>query len=213
MNHDLHSAVGRFQTAAGRAPIILIDMDEVLCRWEEYFVASHRKMFPHLPIPDAGQREGFDLFYGLSPERRHATAAVLDEPGFFAELEPVVGAIEAIRDMQGMGMDVALCTSPWLSNPTCASDKFRWVQRHLGSEMAEATVVTRDKTRVRGDVLIDDKPDIKGRTEPEWDLIRFTYHYNRNLPGPRIQGWSNWQPTLGPILQSKADQRNASQLG
>ncbi|WP_171046569.1 5'-3'-deoxyribonucleotidase [Pseudarthrobacter sp. NamE5] len=185
-------------------------MDEVLCRWEEHFVATHRRLFPHLLIADAGQRESFDLFAGLTLEEQHATAKVLDEPSFFANMLPVKGALEAVQEMLTVGIDVALCTSPWLSNPTCASDKLRWVDRYLGPAMAEATVITRDKTRVRGDVLIDDKPSVTGRAQPEWDLVRFTYHYNRHLPGPRIDGWSNWQPVLGEILEIRTQRAQAS---
>lgn len=189
MNRALMAVVEEFEEAHGRAPVVLVDMDEVLCRWEEHFVASH----------------SFDLFAGLTLEEQHATAAVLDEPGFFAGMLPVEGALAAIQEMLTAGIDVALCTSPWLSNPTCASDKLQWVERHLGPGMAESTVITRDKTRVRGDVLIDDKPFVTGRTQPEWDLIRFTYHYNRHVPGPRISGWVNWQPVLGKSLQTRTD--------
>ncbi|MUU69753.1 hypothetical protein [Pseudarthrobacter sp. GA104] len=122
MNRALAAVVERFEEAHGRAPVVLVDMDEVLCRWEEHFVASHRRLFPHLAIPEAGKRESFDLFAGLTLEEQHATASVLDEPGFFAGMLPVEGALAAIQEMLTAGIDVALCTSPWLSNPTCASD-------------------------------------------------------------------------------------------
>ncbi|WP_142060154.1 hypothetical protein [Pseudarthrobacter sp. B4EP4b] len=212
MPREFPAAVRRFIQAHGRAPVVLVDMDEVLCRWEEQFVASHRRLFPHLLIAEAGQRESFDLFAGLTTEEQQATATVLDEPGFFAGMLPVKGALAAVEEMLAAGVDVALCTSPWLSNATCASDKLRWVQRYLGPAMAEATVITRDKTRVRGDVLIDDKPFVTGQAQPEWDLVRFTYHYNRHLPGPRIDGWSDWQPVLSKILDMRTQRAEAAQI-
>lgn len=196
----MREIAARYEETRGRSPIVLVDMDEVLCKWDEHFVASHRRVFPHITIADAGRREHFDLFAGLTAELQEATLTVLNEPGFFAEIAPMEGAIDAVAEMRDAGFDVALCTSPWLSNPTCASDKLAWVQRHLGRELMESTIITRDKTLIRGDVLIDDKPQITGRATPEWDLIRFTYHYNRNLPGVRLNNWFEWEPVVGDAL-------------
>ena len=36
------------------------------------------------------------------------------------------------------------------------------MEEHLGSEFTKRVILTRDKTLVRGDVLIDDKPTIGG---------------------------------------------------
>ncbi len=209
MTSRLSDIVDHHVRILSRPPVVLVDMDEVLCRWDAHFVASHRAAFPEIAIADAGLRESFDLFAGLNDVERAAMLTVLNRPGFFAELLPVDGAVDAVAEMRAAGIDVAVCTSPWLSNPTCASDKFRWVAEHLGPEMAEATIITRDKTRVRGDVLIDDKPQITGSAVPEWDLIRFTFHYNRDLPGARIDGWSGWQGVVAEVLESRL-QRSAA---
>lgn len=199
----LESIVAEFGAEHGRPPTVLVDMDEVLCQWEVQFVEYHRRMFPHIPTADAGRRESFDMFAGLTGEALDATAAVMNEPGFYAHLLPVPGALEAILAMQAIGIDVALCTSPWLSNPTCASDKLSWVERHLGEPMASSTIITRDKTRVAGDILIDDNPMVRGRRDPEWTLIRFTYHYNRHLEGLRIDHWGEWTPAVATALSGR----------
>ncbi|MFE1168454.1 hypothetical protein [Nocardiopsis sp. NPDC058789] len=200
MSDPLTHALALHTAKEGRPPTVLVDMDEVLCHWEKHFVASRRRRFPHIPIADAGNRDSFDLFTGLSEEERRANTTVLDEPGFFAALEPVPGGVEAVGEMVRAGIDVAVCTSPWLSNPTCASDKLLWVQEHLGPELANNTVITRDKSRVLGDVLIDDKPEVTGAVQPQWSLLRFTRHYNRLLEGPRIDDWSQWREGLARVL-------------
>lgn len=41
--------------------------------------------------------------------------------------------------------------------------QYAWVERHLGPEFLDKVILTRDKTIVSGDILIDDKPDILGR--------------------------------------------------
>ncbi|MFD6097676.1 hypothetical protein ACFVWN_29395 [Nocardiopsis flavescens] len=210
MSDPLTHALDLHAEREGRPPTVLVDMDDVLCRWEDHFVSSRRRLFPHIPVADAGSRESFDLFTGFSEEERAATVTVVDEPGFFAALEPVPGGVEAVGEMVGAGIDVAVCTSPWLSNPTCASDKLRWVQEHLGAELADATVITRDKTRVLGDVLIDDKPQVTGAVRPRWSLLRFTRHYNRLLAGPRIDDWSQWRAGLARVLADRLEGRPRS---
>jgi hypothetical protein len=42
------------------------------------------------------------------------------------------------------------------------------MEEHLGSEFTKRVILTRDKTLVRGDVLIDKKPTIGGISTPQW---------------------------------------------
>lgn len=43
-----------------------------------------------------------------------------------------------------------------------SSAQYRWVERHLGPQFVERIILTRDKTMVLGDLLIDDKDTIRG---------------------------------------------------
>lgn len=45
----------------------------------------------------------------------------------------------------------------------CVFVQYAWVDRHLGPDFLEKVILTRDKTIVSGDILIDDKLDILGR--------------------------------------------------
>lgn len=40
--------------------------------------------------------------------------------------------------------------------------QYAWVEKHLGHEFLEQVILTRDKTLISGDLLIDDRPDILG---------------------------------------------------
>ena len=44
----------------------------------------------------------------------------------------------------------------------CVCVQYAWVEKHLGQEFVEQVILTRDKTLISGDILIDDKPDIIG---------------------------------------------------
>lgn len=44
----------------------------------------------------------------------------------------------------------------------CVRVQYAWVEKHLGHDFLEQVILTRDKTLITGDILIDDKPDILG---------------------------------------------------
>lgn len=44
----------------------------------------------------------------------------------------------------------------------CVFFQYAWVEKHLGRDFLEQVILTRDKTLIAGDLLIDDKPDIQG---------------------------------------------------
>ncbi|ELW68324.1 5'(3')-deoxyribonucleotidase, cytosolic type [Tupaia chinensis] len=96
-------------------------------------------------------------------------ASVYEAPGFFLDLEPIPGALEAMREMSAMpDTEVFICTSPLLKYDHCVVEKYRWVEQHLGPEFVERIILTRDKTVVLGDLLIDDKDTIRGWTRYSW---------------------------------------------
>lgn len=41
--------------------------------------------------------------------------------------------------------------------------QFEWIDKHLGPEWLDKIVLTKDKTMVNGHILIDDRPNIKGK--------------------------------------------------
>lgn len=57
--------------------------------------------------------------------------------------------------------------------PSCAHHsplafQYAWVEKHFGPEFLERIVLTRDKTVVSADLLIDDRPDITGKGGVGW---------------------------------------------
>lgn len=92
-----------------------------------------------------------------------------------------------------------ICTAPTTRYRNCVLEKHEWVEEHLGLEWVGRMVLTRDKTLVRGAVLIDDRPDISGAMTPEWQHVVFDAPYNRHLPGPRMT-WATWREVLPPLL-------------
>ncbi|XP_013364106.1 PREDICTED: 5'(3')-deoxyribonucleotidase, cytosolic type isoform X3 [Chinchilla lanigera] len=143
-------------------------------------------------------------------------ASVYEAPGFFLDLDPIPGALEAMREMNDMqDTEVFICTSPLLKYDHCVGEKglqaaltllsptqYRWVERHLGPQFVERIILTRDKTMVLGDLLIDDKDSIQGLEQaPHWEHILFTCCHNQHLALPptkrRLLSWSDsWRDII-----------------
>lgn len=177
---------------------ILVDLDGVLADWNhEYDAALDRAGEPGALIPRSDNRLEFNLFSGLQDHERRLVTSILESPHFYKNLRPIDGAKQAMKEMIDAGHDVRIVTSPWISNPTCASDKFNWVLRHIGQSWGKRTIVTVDKTFVTGDFLIDDKPEVKGARRPDWEHIYFTQPVNADKTGKRrITNWSEWKEVI-----------------
>jgi 5'-nucleotidase len=180
---------------------LLVDMDGVitdfnkLC-WDKFEDEWHG-MSLKFPRP-----EELVEFYAEDTyddeEFKNVMQGINQEPGFFLELEPMAGAIDALKDLE-KDFEVFICTAPLLENATCCNDKLEWVHQHLGYEWTRRTIISKDKTVIDGDFLIDDKPVITGiAIEPIWQRIVFDQPYNKNVVGRRIN-WTNYREVLNNI--------------
>jgi 5'-nucleotidase len=141
------------------------------------------------------------------PAHLHDEAVKLyHSEGFFLNLPPMKGAIEAVKEMAAKGYRVFFCTSPVLTSHHCAGDKFEWVRKHFGQEWVQRIIITSDKTAVRGDVLIDDKPKITGTNLPTWRHLMFDAPYNMSeTPPMRMNDWTQWEKAITALLSGAAD--------
>lgn len=172
---------------------LLVDMDAVIAHWGAEFDRSLDRIgVGTAGIPRTANQESWDLNKGRTPAEKKIIQQVMTEPGFYQRLEPITGAITALKRALKDGHDVRIVSAPYISNPTCASDKVDWIVRFYGSHWASRLILTNDKTVVHGDFLIDDKPEITGSMEPTWRHVVFgDYPYNRWNPGLRVKRWSS----------------------
>lgn len=190
-----------------KKPIVLVDMDGVLADLDGELLRRFRERYSELPYVPLAARKKFYAEEEFPPESQTAVRAIMCESGFFFDLPPVVGALEAMK-IFAKRAEVFICTAPLLSNDSCISDKARWVKKHLGPEWLRRLIITKDKTLVRGDYLIDDKPKITGLLAPIWEHIIFDAPYNRGVRDKKRLGWSwwSWQRVLfDPNYESYKD--------
>lgn len=183
-------------------PIILVDMDGPLADFETGFLHKFRKMYPSEPYITLENRKSFYQRDDYLPHLNLAVHSVMVEPGFFADLPPISGAIKALNQMLQRDWIVMICTSPFGAAIDCASEKKWWVGKHLGTEWEQRMIISHDKTFIRGDILVDDRPNAhtRGILIPTWRHVLYTYPYNLSLEVPRLT-WSNWEEVLIPLVE------------
>ncbi len=180
-------------------PRILVDMDGPLANLEQGFLDCFRQKFPQAPFVPLTERRSFYQVDDYPATHEGYIRGLMAEPGFFEDLPVIPGSIKALNQMLSLEWEVVICSSPLRSSRTCLSEKDAWILRHLGPEWRTRLILTHDKTWIRGDILIDDRPQIFGELVPEWTHVLYDYPYNQLEDKPRLT-WANWQEILETLL-------------
>lgn len=177
---------------------ILIDMDGVIADFDSEFLRRWRERYPDKFYVPLAERTTFYVKEQYPDELKPLASEIIWEPGFFRDMMPVDGGREALFEMNKMGFEVYICTSPLSTYKNCVLEKFEWVDKVLGSQWVDRILLTKDKTLIKADYLIDDKPNITGVEDmPSWEHIVYDCPYNRGVNKRRIT-WENWKDVLVP---------------
>lgn len=164
--------------------VVLVDMDGVLADfgrgvldiiWEHpYFKQRYPSVFAlfeaALVHQDPQAIEAIDNTYKRTP---HFFQYLKPMQGALFK-EPQEGALNILDYLQDVcGYEVFICSSPSVNNRDCASDKALWIERHFGNRWVRRLILTKDKTLVHGDILIDDRFAVTGVKEPAWKHLLF----------------------------------------
>jgi 5'-nucleotidase len=92
-------------------------------------------------------------------------------PGFFNDLEPISGAIDAVKQLM-VDNDVYILTAPSYMNPHCYIDKRLWIERYFGVDFCKKLIISYNKSLLIGNILIDDGLG-NGQSDFDGELIQF----------------------------------------
>lgn len=136
-------------------------MDDVLCDYTSQF-NQHIERNPSIRFPQS-------------------------QYGFFANLKPIDGAIDAMEALLASQYEPYILTAPSYMNPMCYTEKRVWVEKHLGMEYVKRLILSPNKSLLNGHYLIDDNHQGKGQDNfkgtlmlfgseifPDWAAIRRT---------------------------------------
>ncbi len=176
--------------------IILVDIDGVLADFENGFLQAWKKKFPYYTHVPLEKRETFYLIEGYPAGLEKDLDSIYKAPGFFQNLDVIKGGKEALEKMQTRGHKVLICTSPISKYENCVLEKYNWISKNLGYEWTKKIIMTKDKTLVFGDILIDDKPEQTGLRKPAWKHVLFEAPYNKHVKTKLTITWDNWEKIL-----------------
>jgi 5'-nucleotidase len=179
---------------------ILIDMDGVISNFDGEFLKRWRDRHPDKPYIPVEERRIFYVKDSYPDELKPMVTEIFSEPSFFRDMMPMEGAKEALFEMEDRGCEVFICTSPLSTYKNCVLEKYEWVNKELGSSWVNRIILTKDKTLVRADLLLDDKPEITGlENSPSWEHILYDRPYNKGVDKRRLT-WGNWKDVLASDL-------------
>jgi 5'(3')-deoxyribonucleotidase len=110
----------------------------------------------------------------------HKIYDYLATPGLYLKLDPLPGAVEALKRLQARGHDVHIITAD-SKNPQTAADKITWCRQHLGFLNRKQVTISHQKHRFLSDVFIDDAPpnlEEHAQRQPNVYRMGITWPYN-----------------------------------
>jgi len=176
---------------------ILVDLDDVVADLEGRIRQLWQQQHPDVVLFPSGERTNYYIGSGLSSDYASEIYHLMHGPGFFSSLDTVEGAPQALHELISLGHDVFIVTSSGVSYPLAATEKYQWVETHLGHHMLAHLVITPVKFVVDGDILIDDRPEIDREDQASWEHVLFDRPYNRQQTTKRRLNWQNYNQGLG----------------
>lgn len=148
--------------------VIGVDLDDVVADLKTHWLNLH--------FERTGQRiAAHDLnawnMGAVAGEHHDALLGLLNEPGFFGELTPLPGALEALEWLAGRGHAVSIVSALPPGAQTAHADKLNWLRRHCGGWFHDGDFVpcpAERKAALSLDVLIDDRADTVTAFHDRW---------------------------------------------
>lgn len=170
-------------------PILLLDLDGVIVD----LPGGIRKEYKELTGDDLGPMDSFRFEDSWPEAPKGIFDDIMHKQGFFRNLMPEPGAIEALKIIEKMEVDFFICTAPKRNSTYCVGEKWEWVQHYLGNTWTDKFIACHEKTLVYGDILLDDEPNKDGLVDPQWLHVIFDQTYNRDVAAwrPRVN-WYTW---------------------
>jgi 5'(3')-deoxyribonucleotidase len=179
-----------------RRPTLLLDMDGPLADFDRHFWDRCTAEGFTFDV-DGPEHQRHRYFTDHIPNRRERAQAraLVDAPGWFADLPVTVGAQEGVEELLSY-FDVWVCTKPLEANPTCLNDKHAWLVRHFPA-LAGRMITAADKSMILGEILLDDAPKPEWFDRAWWFPVIFPAPFNRDqYEGQLGWGWGDPIDTL-----------------
>ena len=123
---------------------------------------------------------------------------ILNEPGFFRDLEPMPGAIVGMEAIRQERKDLVIVSTLPKKTGTAAQEKLAWVEEHLPWLGTKNVLFTARKDLISGSILFDDCVEhlhAWQKTNPDGEAISIKHPYTPKKGVHSVSGWgifTNW---------------------
>ena len=114
-------------------------------------------------------------------------------PGFFKNLKPTPGAVEAVKRLiESDKYDIYICSKPVAVLPDSYSDKVESIITHF-PELSDKIILTQNKFLIKADIIIDD--------DGQWlDVAPLAFHFDRR------ESLKHWSEILMSLVDTDYNQ-------
>lgn len=186
--------------------IVWWDLDGVHALWDEGVDEIARETGADLRgFPLKHERTSFAFYKEKTEEEQKVIMEIMGHPDLYKRLKVDPRVAEAFHKVKEAGHINRFASSPWTGNPTCMQDKEDFIAHTYGEEVRKHLVLLHDKTVLRGDAIIDDKPQLHGLFEGRMEPIHIvpSQPYNLDVITPyRIDDWATDVPLLLDWLEN-----------
>lgn len=189
---------------------ILVDLDSISNNLLVKWLSEYNRDYDDNLTPD--DIMSWDTHLYVKPECGKKIYGYFT-PELFLDLDPLEGAVEAIKTLFEDGHNITFVTAtPW----GCADAKYTWCRKHFPFLTSHDVIMAHKKYLVNGDVLIDDSPknirEFRGVNGSSVKIYTIAYPYNKdvtNLCDLRLGSWRNpkeaWEGFTQGIKDLAAD--------
>lgn len=176
---------------------LLIDQDEVLAQFTarilEWWNEDHKT---DIKVEDC---KTYWLEETLGPRSAYFIKSCMREPKFFADLDPIPGAIEGMKELHDRGHELVIASKVPLNAGIGFYGKVEWIRKHLPWFDLNYFVGVQKKTLLSGNSLLDDSPsNVKQFQDAGRHVIRFERPWNRHL-GPCDSHVTSWEQYVNAV--------------
>lgn len=160
-------------------PVLLLDMDGPMAAFDEGIIMVCDALGVKVDLTGLqdSNRKHYITDNMPDPDDAQMIRTIINTTHFFDLLPVTQGAQEGVELLYRV-FDVWVCTKPLDVNPYCRDDKMAWIKRNF-PELKDKVIMAPKKSLVRGDILLDDAPDLACSINASWTPVVFDLPYNR----------------------------------
>jgi 5'(3')-deoxyribonucleotidase len=165
---------------------ILVDMDSIVVSMTPVWLKKYYERTGDLVKESDIKTWEFDSFV----KHKEVFHDIIGEDGFFYNLDPIPGAVEAITKLMEKGKYIVFLTQPPRKSDYAVKDKRKWIQKYFPKFDLQDVMFSHRKKFVMGNALVDDSPKHLASWKYHMDkytkiltpwTIAITYEYNKDI--------------------------------